>query len=243
MNPLFMALSLLVVVGQTAANAAAGPLPEPSASCALDGDEHALRIELLVANGGAEHILEVTPGALEVTSRGNAVLFVELGPAPLPVLSPGADATFVWSGRLFGDGSLEVGTSLSARHAGGSEVRIESIDCGDLTIGDPDRTRPAPVGSPHPHRTQAPTSTASETPTQTATPVQTRTERCPGDCDGSGTVRIDELVTALEIALGRGNVSACPAADANANSRIEVSELMASVRMSLVGCTFPVGVQ
>jgi hypothetical protein len=44
-------------------------------------------------------------------------------------------------------------------------------------------------------------------------------------------------VTAIDIALGREDVSACPAADANRDSRVEVSELAAGVHTSLFGCT------
>jgi hypothetical protein len=227
-----IALSFLVVAGQADVSAA-GDSPQVSASCVIGLDASAVRIELIVANGGQESLFEVTPGALMATGRGTAFVFVESAPAHVSVLSPAADASFVWSGRAFGDGSIEVATSLTARNADGSEVQIESIDCGELAVGDPDRPVPTPYRTPHPHRTRIATATATRTPT----PVQVDPEPCPGDCDANGTVRLHELVTTIDIALGRTSITACRAADANGNSQIEVNELTAAIGTSLSGCT------
>jgi hypothetical protein len=38
---------------------------------------------------------------------------------------------------------------------------------------------------------------------------------CTGDCDGGGTVSIDELIQGVNIALGTASVFACRAFDAN----------------------------
>ena len=109
--------------GRAAAGVATEAPPDLSATCALErsdaGEPPAFRLALLVSNGGADAILDVTPGMLDATNTGTAVLFVRIFPSPLPVLAPGGDAAFVWSGQSFGDGSIEVRTSLTARRADG----------------------------------------------------------------------------------------------------------------------------
>jgi hypothetical protein len=226
------AVCYLVVVGQASVSGA-GDSPHVSTSCGMGLDASVVQIELVVENGGRERLFEVTPGALMATRGGTASVFVESEPVPLSVLSPAADASFFWSGRASGDGSIEVVTSLTARQADGSEVKFESIDCGELGIGAPDRTVPTPYRTPHPHRTRIVTATASRTPT----PVSIDSELCPGDCDANRTVQLHEIVTAIDIALGRSSITACPAADANGNSQIEVNELTTVIGASLSGCT------
>jgi len=59
---------------------------------------------------------------------------------------------------------------------------------------------------------------------------------CPGDCDGNGTVTIDELVTLVDIALDGTGTERCPAGDINGNGAITIDELIAAVSAALVGC-------
>jgi len=81
------------------------------------------------------------------------------------------------------------------------------------------------------------------TPTATATPeVTPAAGACTGDCDGNGTVSINELIRMTNIALGvslcgEGQVAACPAGDANGDCAITVEELVRAVGNNLSGCT------
>jgi cysteine-rich repeat protein len=59
---------------------------------------------------------------------------------------------------------------------------------------------------------------------------------CGGDCTGDGKVTIDELVTAVAIALGTKPVTECTAADGNSNGRVEINELVGAVNSALSGC-------
>lgn len=59
---------------------------------------------------------------------------------------------------------------------------------------------------------------------------------CPGDCSGDREVRVDELVTAVNIALGEAAVSGCRRADLDANGQVTVDELIAAVNAALFGC-------
>ena len=60
---------------------------------------------------------------------------------------------------------------------------------------------------------------------------------CVGDCDGSGTVTIDELILGVNIALGSGELSACPVFDTDGTGRVEIYELIAAVNNALNGCS------
>jgi hypothetical protein len=59
---------------------------------------------------------------------------------------------------------------------------------------------------------------------------------CVGDCNGNGTVAINELITGVTIALGNQPLSACPAFDANTDQHVAINELIAAVKNALMGC-------
>ena len=59
---------------------------------------------------------------------------------------------------------------------------------------------------------------------------------CPGDCDDSGAVTVDELVRGVGIALGTGAADTCAALDANGDGAVAIDELIAAVRAALDGC-------
>jgi Ca2+-binding EF-hand superfamily protein len=59
---------------------------------------------------------------------------------------------------------------------------------------------------------------------------------CDGDCNRDGQVTVNELITAVNIALGTLDVSSCPAADRNGDGEVTVSELIRAVNRALVGC-------
>jgi len=59
---------------------------------------------------------------------------------------------------------------------------------------------------------------------------------CPGDCDGDGTVRVNDLITMVNVALGNAAVSACTAGDLNQDNMIVVAEIVAAVNTALNGC-------
>jgi len=59
---------------------------------------------------------------------------------------------------------------------------------------------------------------------------------CAGDCDGSGTVDIAELVTAVRIALGEIGVAACAGVDSNGDGMVSIDELVGAVARAQDGC-------
>ncbi|MGH7789295.1 MAG: YfaP family protein [Candidatus Binatia bacterium] len=60
--------------------------------------------------------------------------------------------------------------------------------------------------------------------------------RCPGDCDGSGSVAINELIAGVAIALGSASVETCAAMDDNGNGVVAINELVAAVAAALGAC-------
>ncbi len=59
---------------------------------------------------------------------------------------------------------------------------------------------------------------------------------CAGDCNGDGSVAINELITGVNIALGSAQVSSCPSFDVNGDGNVAINELIAAVNNALNGC-------
>jgi hypothetical protein len=59
---------------------------------------------------------------------------------------------------------------------------------------------------------------------------------CIGDCDGGGSVTIDELLTGVGIALQAGPADDCDAFDADGDDRLVVKELVQGLAAMLGGC-------
>ena len=81
--------------------------------------------------------------------------------------------------------------------------------------------------------TQTPTASSTDTPVDTPTPDEIS---CPGDCNGDGTVGVNELITAVNISLGNLPLERCLNADLDRNLRIAINELISAVRSALDGC-------
>jgi cysteine-rich repeat protein len=60
--------------------------------------------------------------------------------------------------------------------------------------------------------------------------------QCAGDCNGDGTVAINELITGVNIALGSAPVASCPSFDTNGDGMVAINELIAAVNNALAGC-------
>lgn len=88
--------------------------------------------------------------------------------------------------------------------------------CGPVEAGTPTRT-PTPTRAPR---------------TSTPTPPDT----CVGDCNGGGTVVVNELVLGVNIALLRQPLSECLAFDPNGNGAVSVDELVRGVNNAVKGC-------
>lgn len=95
--------------------------------------------------------------------------------------------------------------------------------------------------SPSTSATATPTATPTNTPTltPTVTPAQSATFTpiaCVGDCDGQGSVTVDDILTMVSIALGNTDVSACQAGDVSQDGQITIDEILIVVNNALNGC-------
>jgi hypothetical protein len=59
---------------------------------------------------------------------------------------------------------------------------------------------------------------------------------CPGDCDGDGFVRVNELVAGVRVALEQAAVATCMSFDTDGDGRVSVNELVRGVGSLLRGC-------
>lgn len=59
---------------------------------------------------------------------------------------------------------------------------------------------------------------------------------CASDCNGDGVVLVNELVTAVSIALGVVALSTCPGADVDGDGQLSIAELIDAVSDALFGC-------
>jgi hypothetical protein len=59
---------------------------------------------------------------------------------------------------------------------------------------------------------------------------------CEGDCDGDGRVAVNELVTAVAIALGQEPLGRCELADSDRDGTVTVADLVRAVGRALAGC-------
>jgi YVTN family beta-propeller protein len=66
--------------------------------------------------------------------------------------------------------------------------------------------------------------------------IEEPASRCAGDCRNRGAVVISDLLTAVQIALGRQPLAACGAADADGDGTVIVAEIIAATANALHGC-------
>ncbi|MBX3025140.1 hypothetical protein KF840_09540 [bacterium] len=61
-------------------------------------------------------------------------------------------------------------------------------------------------------------------------------QSCPGDCNGDGQVRVEEMIVGVRIALGEAALGDCPAFDASGDGELSINELVLAVANLLAGC-------
>lgn len=69
-----------------------------------------------------------------------------------------------------------------------------------------------------------------------ATTTSAALAQCEGDCDGNGSVPINELILAVRIALGDAAVADCRAIDTDGSGTASINELVTAVARALQGC-------
>jgi len=246
-------------------NGASGGVFRLRADGPVDVGDHVLASGSIKGNGGAIRVtssedvtvnatLDASAGAQgsaggKVTVAGCAVDITAGG----SMENSGGQSTNYMEGR----GQIRVdGDMLADTTTGVNEIHFRSgfvpqlngnIEPAARLVADPALL---PCGVATPTRTSTPgpatrtptitrTSTRGPSPTITPTPTTTPTSEpviCTGDCNGSETVTIDELVRGVNIALGITGVEQCSAFDANNDGRVTIDELVSAVNGALSGC-------
>jgi hypothetical protein len=88
---------------------------------------------------------------------------------------------------------------------------------------------------PPPTATPTPTVTATEIPTSSPTASATANP-CPSDCNGSGSVTIEDITVLVDTALGNAGDTVCGDADRNRDGAIRVDEILAAINLAIIGC-------
>ena len=139
---------------------------------------------------------------------------------------PYAFTSWVGSGGSFADATL---SSTTFNISGNATVTANFSSPPTAT----NTSTPAATATPTSTLTFTNTPAGTNTPTQTATPTP---PVCTGDCDGSGDVTVNEIITLVNIALGSADISTCMAGDANKDGQITVDEILTAVNNALNGC-------
>lgn len=59
---------------------------------------------------------------------------------------------------------------------------------------------------------------------------------CAGDCNGDSTVTLDELIQAVNVALGLATNGLCPLLDRNHDGIVAIDEVVLAVDSAIEGC-------
>lgn len=153
---------------------------------------------------------------------------------PTEDFQPGA----FYTASIAAGATLVDGTQTT--HAQELTFQVDCLDpddaaCPPVTIADdPALAEGTPKATPTPTKASTPT----PTPCFACTPKPSPTWHfgCGGDCDNSGDVTVDEVVTAVNIALGAGSLGGCANADVDGDGMITVDEIILLVNTALVGC-------
>ncbi len=155
------------------------------------------------------------PGSFETGTTLVAAANETGTPAPAGVVSVAAVALEVRASA--GQAFNFVVSPTSARDSAGQPLDLVSGACAVLVA--------------------EPTRTPTAVPTPTPTPVPPRP--CTGDCSLDGAVTVDEIITGVAIALGERPVDDCLPFDNDGDDQVTVTEIVAAVNASLVGCPEP----
>jgi len=60
---------------------------------------------------------------------------------------------------------------------------------------------------------------------------------CPGDCDYSSDITVDEIVISVNVAVGAASLAACVSLDENSDGEVDVAEIIGMVTRALGGCS------
>ena len=129
------------------------------------------------------------------------------------------------------------GDGHSLQRTGTTQDNAADFACGDPATPQNNAGDMGSLPATSPCSGGEPTATATP-PVGEATPTATVPPAggCVGDCDGSGSVAINELVLGVGIALGNTPLSECPSFDCQQTGQVAINCLVTAVNNALNGC-------
>jgi hypothetical protein len=205
---------------------------QPSRSRFVVDSGAAVRCEITAIDGGAS--LQI--GGTTIDAVGESALIgtapnLHTHPSWRLTLPDGVVGDYRVSFRVTGTGGYQPSIAYTATLTNDPGSPASPTP----TAGTPPET-PLPTATPLQTGTENPSPNATVPTPQQATPTPDGGEACPGDCDGDLRVAVNELVTAVNIALGNRLLALCPAADADREGTITISDLVRAVLVALNGC-------
>ncbi len=165
----------------------------------------------------------------------------------------GSDGTLFSFTDTSGFGAMASGSAATLATAGANQA-FRGVALAPEGSGPPPPTNtPAPSSGPQPTATATLVTQPSHTATRAATAQPTGTthptnapgstatptvaaSQCIGDCDGNGTVEVNELLIGVNILLGNASLDRCPSFDCERTGEVPVACLIQGVNAILDGC-------
>lgn len=168
-----------------------------------------------------------------ITSFPPTVLYVHGNSSAVPLYFYADIPVFgVHRGDLFGQ------LTVAGHGVGFTEADVAEFEAKEME-SEQHRGRLPLQANPIPHVTIVDevlnTPTPTPTPTPTATPTTTPPP-CIGDCDGSRSVTVEELIIGVNIALDQAPLSGCMNFDSDNSQTVTVEELVQAVGNALGNC-------
>jgi hypothetical protein len=143
--------------------------------------------------------------------------------------------TFTWTApatpgtyTLFGAGNS---VNNDGETTGDNSART-TLAINVVGLSTPTPTSPPPTDTETPMPTATPTNTIGD-----PTPTATQGGGCTGDCDGDGSVTVDEIVRGVNIGLGTRPVEDCLPFDRDGSGTVTVDEIVEAIGNALNGCS------
>jgi hypothetical protein len=193
---------LIAVVPRRAAAHEGGKI---RGTCVAKNASGRATVTLIVENVDSEPVRNLIPADITGTGTGDATFFVQTTPRASRELLPGKRAEFLWKGRFYGNGFIDLTVEVGGEFPGASET-TGLVNCNRVAVGNPDGEpptatpdsrepttpptnrppptatthRPSPTPNTRPTRTpRDSTPTRRETSASTRLPTQPRSTRTP----------------------------------------------------------------
>src|SRR4029453_7105650 len=129
---------LIAVVPRRAAAHEGGKI---RGACVAKNASGRATVTLIVENVDSEPVRNLIPADITGTGTGDATFFVQTTPRASRELLPGKRAEFLWKGRFYGNGFIDLTVEVGGEFPGASET-TGLVNCNRVAVGNPDGEPP-----------------------------------------------------------------------------------------------------